>query len=90
MSPVDERLMDPGVLGAGAPLYSDISLLPILADAGLFTWGQRLAAHHPCESHRRVQTAAAALSALVVLSVMIVSFVKYILPGVPGRLLEGS
>jgi uncharacterized membrane protein YozB (DUF420 family) len=83
-------LTGPGFLGAGAPLYSDLSLLLILLAAGLFTCGWRLAARRQYESHRWVQTAAATLNALVVLSVMIASFVKHILPGVPGKLLEGS
>jgi uncharacterized membrane protein YozB (DUF420 family) len=83
-------LTGPGFLGAGAPLYSDLSLLLILLAAGLFTWGWRLAAGRQYASHRWVQTAAATLNALVVLSVMIASFVKHILPGVPNKLLEGS
>jgi len=33
---------------------------------------------------------AASLNAIVVLSVMISSFLIYILPGIPGKLLEGS
>jgi uncharacterized membrane protein YozB (DUF420 family) len=90
MSSVIQWLTGPGFLGAGAPLHSDLSLLLILLAAGLFTWGWRLAAHRHYESHRWVQTTAATLNALVVLSVMIVSFVKFILPGVPGKLLEGS
>ncbi len=85
-----QRLTGPGFLGAGAPLYSDLSLLLILLAAGLFTWGWRLAAHRQYEAHRWVQTTAATLNAVVVLSVMIASFVKYILPGLPGKLLEGS
>lgn len=85
-----QRLAGPGFLGAGAPLYSDLSLLLILLTAALFIWGWRLAARHQVESHRWVQTTAATLNAVVVLSVMIASFVKYILPGVPGKLLEGS
>jgi uncharacterized membrane protein YozB (DUF420 family) len=83
-------LTGPGFLGAGAPLYSDLSLLLILLAAGLFTWGWRLAAHRHYEAHRWVQTSAATLNAIVVLSVMIASFAKYILPGLPGKLLEGS
>jgi uncharacterized membrane protein YozB (DUF420 family) len=90
MSSVVQWLTGPGFLGAGAPLYSDLSLLLILLSAGLFTWGWRLAARRRYDSHRWVQTTAATLNALVVLSVMTVSFVKYILPGVPGKLLEGS
>lgn len=85
-----QRLTGPGFLGAGAPLNSDLSLVLILLTAGLFTWGWQLAAHRQFEAHRWVQTAAATLNAFVVLSVMIASFVKYILPGVPGKLLEGS
>jgi uncharacterized membrane protein YozB (DUF420 family) len=40
--------------------------------------------------HRWVQTTAATLNAIVVLSVMIASFVKNILPGLPSKLFEGS
>lgn len=85
-----QRLTGPGFLGTGAPFYSDLSLLLILLTAGLFTWGWRLAVGHKHEAHRWMQTTATGLNALVVLIVMIPSFAKYILPGVPGKLLEGS
>ncbi len=90
MSSVIQWLTGPGFLRTGAPLYSDLSLLLILLTAGLFTWGWRLAARREFDSHRWVQTTAATLNTLVVLSVMVASFVRYILPGVPGKLLEGS
>jgi uncharacterized membrane protein YozB (DUF420 family) len=83
-------LTEPGFFGAGAPLYSDLSLLLILLSAGLFTWGWRLAACRRYEPHRWVQTTAVTLNTIVVLSVMIPSFVKNILPGIPSKLLEGS
>lgn len=85
-----QRLTGPGFFGSGAPLYSDISLLLILLSACLFTWGWRLAARRRYRPHRWVQTTAATLNTIVVLSVMITAFVKNILPGVPRKLLEGS
>jgi uncharacterized membrane protein YozB (DUF420 family) len=85
-----QRLTGPGLFGTGAPLYSDLTLVLILLSAGLFTLGWRLAAGRRYELHRWVQTTAATLNAIVVLSVMIASFVKNILPGLPSKLFEGS
>jgi uncharacterized membrane protein YozB (DUF420 family) len=42
------------------------------------------------EVHRWVQTVTAGINAVVVLTVMIKSFVVHILPGIPGRLLQGD
>jgi len=83
-------LLGPGFLGTRALLYSDFSLLLILISAILFTIGWRLAVRKNFAAHRRIQTAAAVLNALVVLAVMIASFIIYILPGIPGKLLEGT
>jgi uncharacterized membrane protein YozB (DUF420 family) len=79
-----------GFLGTRAPLHSDLSLLLILFTAVLFTIGWRLAVHKNFKVHRWVQTSAVILNTIVVLSVMIASFIIYILPGIPGKLLEGT
>ena len=42
------------------------------------------------EAHRWVQTSSACLNTVVVLVVMIRSFVVHILPGIPGKLLQGD
>jgi len=83
-------LNGPGFLGSRAPFYADLSLLLTLLSAALFTAGWRLARRKHYEAHRWVQTAAACLNALVVLLVMVNSFLTYILPGIPGKLLEGT
>jgi uncharacterized membrane protein YozB (DUF420 family) len=62
----------------------------ILFAAILFTIGWQLARHKHYEIHRWVQTVAASINAIVVLGVMINSFVTHILPGIPGKLLEGD
>ncbi len=79
-----------GFLGTRATLHSDLSLLLILLSAALFTIGWRLAVHKKFVAHRWVQTAAVILNTFVVLVVMIASFVIYILPGIPAKLLEGT
>jgi uncharacterized membrane protein YozB (DUF420 family) len=83
-------LYRPGFLGTHAPLISDLSLILILLTAIMFTIGWQLARQKKYETHRWVQTVAACLNAIVVLGVMIRSFVVHILPGVPGKLLEGD
>lgn len=79
-----------GFLGTRAPLHSDLSLILILFSAVMFTIGWRLAVRKNFETHRWIQTTAAILNTIVVLSVMIASFIIYILPGIPGKLLEGT
>jgi len=83
-------LNGPGFLGSRAPLYADLTLLLTLLTAGMFTLGLFLARQKRYEVHRWIQTTAACLNALVVLLVMIWSFVTYILPGLPGKLLTGT
>ena len=56
----------------------------------MFTVGWQLARRKHYELHRWLQTAAASLNAFVVIFVMINSFVTHILPGIPGKLLEGD
>lgn len=85
-----EFLFSPGFLGTRARLYSDIALVVILFTAALFTLGWRLAVGRHFGAHQWIQTTAAILNTTVVLAVMVPSFVAYILPGVPGKLLEGT
>jgi uncharacterized membrane protein YozB (DUF420 family) len=79
-----------GFLGTKAPVRSDITLILILITAVLFTIGWRLALHKRYEEHRWVQTTAAVLNAIVVLLAMVNVFIVYILPGIPGKLFQGS
>jgi putative membrane protein len=83
-------LNGPGFLGTNANFRSDASLILILITAVLFTIGWRLAIQKRYEAHRWVQTIAACLNAIVVLSTMISSFMINILPGIPGKLNQGS
>jgi uncharacterized membrane protein YozB (DUF420 family) len=83
-------LTSAGFLGTRARLYADLSLILILCSAILFTVGWQLAVHKHFASHRWVQTCAAILNTLVVLIVMIASYIIYILPGIPGKLLEST
>ncbi len=83
-------LSGPGFLGTRAPLVSDLTLVLILLTAVLFSLGVLLAVRRRYEAHRWVQTTAAVINAVVVLGVMINSFIVYILPGIPNKLLEGS
>jgi uncharacterized membrane protein YozB (DUF420 family) len=83
-------LNQPGFLGTHAPFISDLTLILILLTAILFTIGWQLARRKNFEAHRWVQTSSASLNAVVVLVVMIRSFVVHILPGIPGKLLQGD
>jgi uncharacterized membrane protein YozB (DUF420 family) len=83
-------LNHPGFLGTHAPFISDLTLILILLTAILFTIGWQLALHKHFEAHRWVQTSSASLNAVVVLVVMIRSFIVHILPGIPGKLLQGD
>ena len=67
-----------------------MSLILILLSAILFTIGWRLAVRKNFKTHRWLQTGSAILNTIVVLIVMIASFIIYILPGIPGKLLEGT
>lgn len=80
----------PGFLGMDAPFLSDLSLVLMLLTAILFTIGWQLARHGHYETHRWVQTTTVAINTLVVLGVMVRSYVTHILPGIPGKLLEGD
>jgi uncharacterized membrane protein YozB (DUF420 family) len=87
---IQALLTGAGFLGTRAPLHSDISLILILLSAILFTIGWRLAIRKKFKLHRWIQTSAAILNTIVVLMVMIPSFIIYILPGIPNKLLEGT
>jgi uncharacterized membrane protein YozB (DUF420 family) len=80
----------PGFLGTHALFLSDLTLILILLTALLFTIGWQLARHKHYQAHRWVQTVTAILNAIVVLAVMIRSFIVHILPGIPGKLLQGD
>jgi uncharacterized membrane protein YozB (DUF420 family) len=80
----------PGFLKTHAPFISDLTLILILTTAILFTIGWQLARRKHFDAHRWVQTAAACLNAVVVLSVMIRSFLIHIIPGIPSKLLQGD
>ncbi len=80
----------PGFLGTNANFRSDATLVLILISAVLFTIGWQLAVRKRYEPHRWVQTSSVILNTIVVLMVMISSFLIYILPGIPGKLNEGS
>lgn len=79
-----------GIFGTKASLQSDLTLVLILASAVLFTIGWQLAVRKRYQAHRWVQTTAAILNALVVLSVMVGAFIKNIAPGIPGKLSEAA
>jgi uncharacterized membrane protein YozB (DUF420 family) len=79
-----------GFLGTNASFRSDATLILILVTEVLFTIGWRLAVRKRYEAHRWVQTSAVILNTIVVLFTMISSFLVYILPGIPGKLNEGS
>ncbi len=83
-------LNGPGILGTKAHLYSDLTLILILASALMLTIGWRLAVAKRYQAHRWVQTAAVILNTLVVLVVMISSFFKNITPGIPGKLSQSA
>lgn len=83
-------LSSPGFLGTHAPLISDLSLILTLLTSGLLTIGWQLARHGHYTIHRWVQTGAATMNAIVVLAFMVASYVKHILPGIPGKLLQGD
>jgi hypothetical protein len=83
-----ELLHGPGFLGTNAPFVSDLSLVLIVLSAGMFTHGRHLARLGRYEAHRWVQTAGVAISTVVALAFMVGSFMRYILPGIPSKLLE--
>jgi uncharacterized membrane protein YozB (DUF420 family) len=79
-----------GFLGTRALLHLDISLIFIILSSVLFTIGWWLAVLRKLKNHHWIQITAVTINAIAVLIVMIPSFVIYILPGIPGKLLEGT
>ncbi len=77
-----------GYVATIAPRGADVSLALTVTAAVLFTIGWRLAVLRRYEAHRWLQTVAAALNAVVVVTWMIRSLVANILPGIPARLGE--
>jgi uncharacterized membrane protein YozB (DUF420 family) len=80
----------PGFLGTHATFISDLTLILILLTAVSFTIGWQLARRKHYEAHRWVQTVTVCINAIIVLSAMIRSYVVHILPGIPGKLLQGD
>jgi uncharacterized membrane protein YozB (DUF420 family) len=83
-------LNQPGFLGTNATIKSDLTLVIILITAILFTIGWRMAIRKQYNVHHYIQTTTAVLNSIVVILVMITSFYTHILPGIPGKLLEGD
>ncbi len=79
-----------GLLATKAPFGAVVSLVLTVLAAVLLTIGWRLAVQRRYEAHRRVQTAAVALNAIVVAAWMIRSFVLYVLPVIPAKLDQRS
>lgn len=83
-------LSGPGFLGTRAGFKVDATLVLIIIASLLLTVGWRLAVNKKFKTHRWVQTSAAILNAIVVLSTMISIFIAYVLPGIPGQLNNGT
>ncbi|MDD1762958.1 MAG: hypothetical protein LUQ59_12070 [Methanothrix sp.] len=75
-----------GFITSSSGLGADLSLLTSVAAVALMTTGVVLVRRQHYDAHRLVQTCAVVLNAVPVLSWMIVSLARYILPGVPGSL----
>jgi uncharacterized membrane protein YozB (DUF420 family) len=79
-----------GFLGTHATFRSDASLILILLSMVLLAIGWQLKVHGREKIHCRFQTIAVILNTSVIAVVMIMPFLTAILPGIPGKLLEGS
>jgi uncharacterized membrane protein YozB (DUF420 family) len=77
-----------GFITARSSLGADLSLIASLAAVALLTAGVVLARRGRFDAHRRTQTAGVALNAVVVVLWMVVSLVRYFLPGLPQSLGE--
>jgi uncharacterized membrane protein YozB (DUF420 family) len=75
-----------GFITARSSIGADISLLVSVAAIVLLTTGVVLARTRHYDAHRWVQTSAVILNAVLVVIWMIVSLVRFILPGLPGTL----
>ena len=77
-----------GFLTSRSSVGADISLLVSIAAATLLTVGVILALRRDYDRHRWVQSTAVVLNAVVVVTWMLVSLGRFILPGLPGSLSE--
>ncbi len=77
-----------GFLTARSSLGADLSLIASATVIALLTAGVVLARRQRYDAHRWTQTTAVLLNAVVVASWMVVSLVRFILPGIPGTLSE--
>ncbi len=77
-----------GFITARSSLGADLSLLVSVAAIVLLTAGVILVRRRRYKAHRWVQTSAVTLNAVLVAIWMIVSLVRYFLPGLPGSLSE--
>jgi len=75
-----------GFLGTKAGLGADLTLVLMILAAVLFTIGVVLAKRKSMEAHRRVQTTAVVLNAVLVLFWMVRSLFVYIIPEIPSKL----
>lgn len=75
-----------GFLTGRSSLGADLSLLLSIAVIVMLTGGVVLAKRRRYGAHRRLQTSAVILNALLVAFWMAVSLWRFILPGVPGTL----
>ena len=83
-------LSGPGFLGTRAGFKVDATLVLIIIASLMLTIGWRLAVSKKYKAHRWVQTGAATLNAIVVLSTMISIFIAYVLPDIPSKLNNGT
>ena len=77
-----------GFLGTNATVLADISLLLGILVALTLTVGMIMAVRKRYEVHRRIQTVAVSINVLQVLAIMVASFLKSAVPGIPQKLDE--
>ena len=87
---MSEPLASAALLTVTITLGATASLIISVFAAALFTIGWRLAVRKRFAAHRWVQTAAASLNAVLVLSWMVRAFVLYVAPEIPARLGQTS
>src|SRR5512139_327179 len=75
---MNEFLHHPGFLGTSANRAADMTLVLMLAIAGLFSFGFYLARRRKHTAHRWVQTSAVILNLLMVLWMMILPFRDFV------------
>jgi uncharacterized membrane protein YozB (DUF420 family) len=83
-----EFLHQPGFLGTAGNLATDATLVLMVLIGIAFTVGAAMARLKKYEAHRWIQTAATALSTILVIWLMILPYRDFVLPGVPDRLGE--